>query len=369
MSISPILLVSMVNFLISLAVIASIIIIPLLSAQLGASDFEVGLVGAAYGGAYLLSSVYSGQQSDRRGRLIFIRIGLLFCAVTFGAQILADQLYTLSLARAAAGLALGMTTAALVTYAFESGSDMGRFSSYGSLGWIAGSLASAWLKNYDYIFAISALSCAAAFLLTMFFRSQSVSKPSQEKITPRLRTVLNQGFPIYMAIFIRHLGAAAVWTILPLYFISIGLNLYWVGMLWGINFAVQFIVMRHLEHFDPGKVFTLGQVLSIAVFLSYVLFRELWPLVLTQIVLGVAWSCLYVGALLLILRSGEERGTASGIFHGTLNLCGAIGPLLGGLIAQNWGYQGVMIFASALGFAGLIFTLPQGKQQRQNDCT
>jgi predicted MFS family arabinose efflux permease len=47
----------------------------------------------------------------------------------------------------------------------------------------------------------------------------------------------------------------------------------------------------------------------------------------------VAWSCLYVGALLIVLRGGKEKGTAGGIFQSTLNLCNAIGPIIGGLIA------------------------------------
>ena len=75
--------------------------------------------------------------------------------------------------------------------------------------------------------------------------------------------------------------------------------------------------------------------------------------------LGVAWSCLYVGALVIVLQSGEERGTAGGIFQATLNLCNAIGPLLGGLIAQYWGYRGVMFFAAGLGVAGMFTALPE----------
>ncbi|MFZ5647573.1 MAG: MFS transporter [Bacillota bacterium] len=366
MFVNNILLVNSVNFLLNFAILGSFIYIPILGSQLGASDFQVGLIGAAYGGAYLVSSVYSGRESDRRGRKVFIRAGLLLCAFGFASQMLAHDLFTLSLTRAGAGMALGVATAALVTYAFESGSDMGRFSSYGSLGWIAGALASAWLQDFRLIFAVSSLCCAVAFILSLLFPGLPGRSSAGEKKAPRLGKVLKVGFPVYLAIFMRHLGAAAVWVILPLYFLSLGIDRFWLGVLWGTNFAVQFVVMRYLDSFNPVRVFTAGQLLSVAVFVSYAFLKSPWPLLAAQIMLGVAWSCLYVGALLLILRAGEDRGTASGIFQATINLCGVAGPLLGGAIAQGFGYRGVVIFAAALGAAGLLLSLPRPVSPAEN---
>lgn len=359
MQANNILLVNTINFLLNSAIMGSIIYIPILGAQLGASDFQVGLIGAAYGGAYLVSSVYSGRESDRRGRKVFIRAGLLLSAFGFGFQMLADSIAALALARACTGIALGVATASLVTYAFESGSDMGRFSSYGSLGWIAGALTSAWLQDFDSIFAVSALCCSAAFILSLIFRGGAEKSAVQMKKAPRLGAVLKLGLPIYLAIFMRHLGAAAVWLVLPLYFLSLGIDQFWMGILWGTNFTVQFLVMRLLDRYDPVRVFAAGQLLSVVVFISYVFLKSPWPLLAAQVMLGVAWSCLYVGALLLILRAGEDKGTASGIFQATLNLCGVAGPILGGAIAQGFGYRGVVVFAAVLGVAGIFLSLPK----------
>jgi MFS family permease len=362
---NPILLVSWINFLLNFAIQGSLIFIPLLGAQLGASDLQVGLIGGAYGGAYLLSSLYSGRQSDRRGRLGFVRTGLLFCAVAFAAQLSAHHLYTLVLVRSGVGLALGVTMAAFVAYAFDFGSDMGRFSSYGSLGWIAGALTAAFLKDFNLLFVVSFLCCAAAFALSLLFPPTTRTAASSAGTSPiRLRDIIKSGLPVYLAVFLRHLGAMSVWIILPLYFTSLGLDRFWVGLLWGINFTVQAVVMRYLERFDPKRVFTLGQVLSIIVFVVFTVVHERWSLVATQVLLGVAWSCLYVGALLLVLRTGESKGTASGIFQATLNLCGAVGPFLGGMIAQGFGYRGVMLFAAALGVAGLMIRVPQTRLQQ-----
>lgn len=359
-------LISGVYFLLNVAIQSSTIFIPLLGAQLGASNFQVGLIGAAYGGAYLLASLYSGQQSDRQGKLRFVRVGLLLSTVAFAGQLLAQHLLSLALVRAGVGLSLGVTTAALVAYAFESGADMGRFSSYSSLGWIGGAIAAAFLNDFDDLFAASTICCTLAFILSLFLSPPREGKAiAKRESTPQLSAVIKQGFPVYLAIFLRHLGAASVWIILPLYFTSLGLDRFWIGLLWGTNYVVQVIVMRSLERFHPQRVFAFGQALSIVVFLGYVLIHYRWPLLLVQAMLGVAWACLYVGALLLVLRAGEDRGTASGIFQATLNLCNAVGPFLGGMIAQGWGYRGVMLFAAALGVGGMIVAVPQSRTQSE----
>jgi DHA1 family multidrug resistance protein-like MFS transporter len=103
-------------------------------------------------------------------------------------------------------------------------------------------------------------------------------------------------------------------------------------------------------------------LLSLFVFIAYAFVTCRYYLIVIQVFMGVAWSCLYVGALLIVMRSGKEKGTAGGIFQSTLNLCNAIGPLLGGLIAQGWGYRGVMLFAAALCVGGMFVAVPKNRQ-------
>ncbi|HOV79750.1 MAG TPA: MFS transporter [Bacillota bacterium] len=356
-------LIGLVNFLVSFAIQGSIIFIPLLGAQLGASDFQVGLIGSVYGASFLASSLFSGWKSDYLGRLLFVRWGLLISSAAFAAQLLAGNVILLTVLRGAVGFSLGITIAATIAYAFESGVDMGKYSSYGSLGWICGALAAAIVGEINLLFVISFLVCLAAFLLSLFFRevpARDFSRP------PNLLQVMRRDYRVYFAVFLRHLGATAVWIILPLYFASIGMNKFWIGFLWGVNFAVQFIVMRQLERFSEQKTFAFGQLLSVLVFVALACLTVKYLLVAVMALLGVAWSCLYVGALLIVLKSGEERGTAGGLFQSTLNLCNAVGPLLGGLIAQGLGYRGVILFAAVLGVAGMLAAVPRGVQAGQN---
>lgn len=356
-------LIAFVNFLLSFATQGSIIFIPLYGAELGASDFQVGLIGAFYGIAFLSSSLFSGWKSDSMGRLFFVRWGLLFSSAAFATQLLAHSVPLLMCIRAIVGFSLGIATAAIITYAFESGANMGKFSSYGSLGWIFGALVAALVGDVQLLFQLSFLACLVACLASLAFKrapTRVFTRP------PNLWQVMRRDYRVYFAVFLRHLGATAVWIILPLYLASLGMDRFWIGILWVVNFAVQFVVMRHVERFSEYKVFSFGQLLSALVFTAYAFVSGHICLIVVQVLLGVAWSCLYVGALLIVLRGGEEKGTAGGIFQSTLNLCNAVGPLLGGLIAQGWGYRGVLFFAAALGVAGMFMAVPAKRQAPGN---
>ena len=351
-------LTGLVNFLVSFAAMSSFIFIPLLGVQLGASDFEVGMVGAAYGIAFLVSSLFSGWKSDHLGRLIFVRWGLLISSAAFAGQLLASNVLMLIIVRAIVGFSMGIAIAAIVTYAFETGANMGKYSSYGSLGWIFGAVTVALVGDIKLIFFISFLVCLLAFLVSLAFKkvpAYTFSRP------PNMWHVLRRDYRIYLAVFLRHLGASAVWIIFPIYLASIGFNNFWIGLLWGINFFVQFVVMRQLERFSEFKVFFYGQLLSIVVFTAYIFITVRIGMIIIQALMGVAWSCLYVGALIIVLKSGKEKGTAGGIFQSTLNLCNAVGPLIGGMIAQGWGYHGVMIFAAILCMVGMLIAVPANR--------
>jgi len=352
---APELIINLINFLLYFSIELSIIFLPLLGVQLGASDFQVGLIGTCYGAAFMLSSLFFGWRSDTLGRLPLIRYGALIASLAFLLQLFAGNVPLLMIARAFVGFAMGVVSAALVAFAYESVSHLGKFSSYGALGWIAGAMTAGIIKEFNYLFFLSGILCVVAFLASFWLKEEL----GQRKKAPDFFGIIRRNFRIYLAIFLRHLGATAVWLIMPLYLASLGADRYWIGLLWSINFGAQFVAMRYVEKFNENKVFALGQILSILVFLAYGFTNNYRRLIAVQIALGVSWSCLYVGALLIVLGSGEDKGTASGIFQSTINLCNALGPFIGGVIAQGIGYKGVMFFAAFITVASFVTALPK----------
>jgi MFS family permease len=346
---SPIL----VGFLFNLAVESSRLFIPLLTRDLGGTDFDVGLVGAANGLAFFAAAFIFGRQADISGRLRFVRIGLALSALAFLSQLLAWDVTSLLAVRTAVGFTLGITTGTLLVFAYEDRGKVGGFVSAAALGWIFGDLAAAFLKEYHLLFGLSFVSCAAAFFLSL--RLQELMNRRLVPQAPRFFSVIRRNHAVYAPVFLRHLGASAVWIIFPLFLRDLGADKFWIGLVGATNFAGQVVLMLLLERFAGAGLFRLGLFLSGMVFLLYTVITNFYQVFPVQVMLSAAWSALYIGALVLLFRSGEERGTATGILMANINLCLAAGPFLGGLLASLWNYHAPMYAAAVLSFAGLLW--------------
>ncbi len=342
---------ALVSFLFNLSVFASIIFLPLYAADLGASNLQVGLIAASYGMSYFVSAFVFGRQSDMRGRVIFMRIGLGLAAVAYPFQIVAPSPIILLAVRGIIGFCLGISAAAIMAYVYETEGRVGRFASFGSLGWLFGSLAAAAIRDYEALFVISAVAAALAFLISLTLRQE---RHIRIKVAVFPLGIIWANRRVYLPFLLRHMGATSIWAILPLYLAGIGASLLWIAILNGINTGGQVIAMRLVQRFNPARLFILGLLFSILVFASYGVASHYLQLVPVQMLLAVSWSCLLVGSLTLLLGRNVERGTAVGLLYSVDHLAWGLGPLLGGVVSQLWGFETLMFVAAALAFMGLL---------------
>jgi DHA1 family multidrug resistance protein-like MFS transporter len=342
---------ALVSFLFNLSVESSIIFLPLRARSLGASDLEVGLIAASYGMAYFISSFIFGRRSDMHGRMAFIRWGLALSVAAYLIQIFAPTPLTLLAARGVIGFCLGVSSAALVAYVYEVGEQVGSFASYGSLGWFFGALIAAATRNIEVLFVVSAAASAIGFAVSLTLREEEVRRI---KVAVIPVDVIWSNRKIYIPFLLRHAGATAIWSIFALYLSGIGANTLWIAIMDMINMGGQFIAMRLIQRFNPARIFTIGLLTSVLVFAVYGVATHYLQLIPVQILLAVAWSGLFVGALNFLMAKNVERGTAAGMLYATSSLSGGIGPFLGGAISQVWGFSTVMYVSSGLSFAGLL---------------
>src|SRR4030042_1821001 len=134
----------------------SFIFLPLFATELGASKLQIGIIGGAYGFTYFVSSLVFSRQSDIRGKLLFIRLGLGLGILALAVQSLVGNPLTLMFARAMEGFCFGVSMAALTAYNFEAGGSIGIFASLGSLGWLLGAVVAIFIQNYHILFLLSA---------------------------------------------------------------------------------------------------------------------------------------------------------------------------------------------------------------------
>ncbi|HEY48731.1 MAG TPA: MFS transporter [Dehalococcoidia bacterium] len=341
----------MVGFFSYFSMELSLIFMPLFADEMGASEFEVGLIIAAYGIAVFISAFLFGRLSDLHGRLVFIRLGLALAAGAYLLQLVAHGPMILLVVRAFIGFAFGISLGAAMAYVFESGSRVGRYAGFSAGGALVGALVADDIGGYDALFIASAIGAGLALLASLTLREE----PRERIPVPALPVdIIWANRRVYLPFLLRHLGACAIWSIFPLFLYGIGADKGWIGNLWAINVGGQFVAMQLVQRFHPARMFAVGLVLSLAVFIGYGVSTHYLQLIPVQIVLAIAFSCLWVGALTLLMRRNVERGTAVGLLYTTEHLAGGVGPLMGGAVAQAWGFSAVMFCAAGLTFGGML---------------
>lgn len=363
-----------VQMLTNAAISSSVMVIPLLAQELGANDIEIGVIGAVYGLALFVSYYVFGVMSDIYSRRAVLWAGLSLSSIFFFFQVFAGSPLSLALVRIAAGFSVGIFPSALVAHVYEMKKPLGKFLSYGSLGWavgnaIVGPIALYFggdtvnaVYTYHVIFVASSIFFATSFLI-------SLSSPKIS--TPHVRTrffsfePFKRNWYVYLSMFIRHTGAQCVWVIFPLFLASLGADLMWIGFIYALNSALQFIIMRHVHRFDEMHLIRAGALLSALVFVLYSLATTYYHILPMQIIIAAAWSCMYVGSMSYLMRRNEEKATCAGILSSIISLSGIVGPLLGGIISYYFGFVATMYFASGMSFVSfLVFDL-SGKKETQ----
>lgn len=345
---------SIIQLLLSSSIMLSWIFIPNLAKELGASNIEVGLIGASYGVSIFISSYIFGRASDMWGRKVFLTAGLGLCSISFLLQIFATSVVSLALLRFIAGFTIGIATAPLIAYVFETGGRMGKFSSYGSLGWATGNILAGIIAVYWQLFALSSLFFAAAFLISL--RLPSSNSP-RIKIPLFPREVIKRNLRVYLSYFLRNTGASSIWVIFPLFLTDIGASKFWIGIIYFLNSGLQVVMMRYVDRFRDTHLISLGVLVSSIVFLSYSFATDYRQVIPLQALLALSWSSLYVGSLLYMTNRNIERATSVGMLTSVISISGAFGPFLGGVISQLYGFREVMYFAALLSFIGFIITV------------
>jgi predicted MFS family arabinose efflux permease len=212
------------------------------------------------------------------------------------------------------------------------------------------------------IFALASLAMAASFLLAL----RLPPRPEVRVRVPWLpREVIRNNAPAYVAMLLRHTGAAAVWIIFPLYLQQLGAGPLEIGVLYFLNTGSQFVFMGFLDRYRPGPLVVGGLLASSAVFMLFYAAPVWWLLVPVQLLLALSWALLYVGALAWVMERNVERATSTGLLQSTTSLANVLGPALGGAVAHAAGYDATMVLAAFLSLAAVPVFLASARRQGQ----
>ena len=337
------------------------VFMPIIAKGVTDSIFEIGLLVASFSFAQILSEIYFGRHSDKKGtRLKFIRIGFIGCAVTFGLHYFADDLTLLFLARIGAGIASGIMIPAMIAYAYEANIDRKKAAtvlSFHALGWLAGIAAAGFANDLKLIFLIS----AASFVVGLVFTAK-LPNPTQEKeLQPgTTKKVISKNKFLFLALLLRHIGAAAVWTILPIMLMErLGAELYQISVVYVANTLTAFVLMNLMAskiNLTNITKFKIGIGATTFVFVGLALITDWWMAMPFMPLVGATWAFLFIGGNFHLMEN-NPRSTSTGIFSSTLSISTVVGPVIAGAIAFAFDYVAVMYFAIVIIICAFVVSL------------
>ena len=325
------------------------VFMPIIALGVTDSIFEIGLIVGSFSMAQILSEIYFGRHSDKKGtRLLFIRIGFIGCAVTFGLHYFADDITLLFLARIGAGIFSGIMIPAMIAYAYEATDEKGKAAtiiSFHALGWMVGIIAAGIINDVKMIFIAS----SGFFIIGFLISTRLPNIISKKELEPgTMKKIILKNKYLFLSLLLRHIGAASVWTILPLMLMEqLGAELYQISIIYISNTLVAFVLMNLMANkinISNVSKFKIGIGMTTFVFIGLSLITDWWMAMPFMALVGGTWAFLFIGGNFHLMEN-NPRSTSTGIFSSTLSIATVIGPIIAGTIAVLFDYVSVMYFA------------------------
>ncbi len=345
-----------IQLLSSAGVFGPAIIVPVILAdQFEASKSLIGLIAGLYATAGFISTYAFGRASDVYGRRKILLAGLGLTVIATMAQAMSliyNSFEAFVFVRILIGFAAGMFPAALLAYAYDAKSKMGKFSSWAAAGWGIGNLGVGVfgsLYEWAYFYCAGILMVSFILALTLKF-----GKECRMDVPLFPIALIKRNAPVYSAMLIRHTGANMIWVTYPLFLKSIGADITWIGAIYAVNAFGQFFIMNILDRYDPAVLVAVGLGSSAVTFFAFLFVGTHWQIIPAQLLLAASWASLYVGSLRYVMDKNKEKATASGILSSVMSISGIAGPILGGVAAAALGFKGTITIASIMSAIALM---------------
>lgn len=130
----------------------------------------------------------------------------------------------------------------------------------------------------------------------------------------------------------------------------------WVTSIYLLTFAVPLLVTGRLgDKYGPKNVYAVGMALFTLSSLACGLAPDMFTLIIARGFQGFGAALLTPQTMATINRifAKERRGAALGIWGTTAGLASLAGPLLGGVITENWGWQWVFFINVPIGVVSI----------------
>lgn len=329
-------------------------LVPPYAQQLGASYFDLGIIGAVSMAPYIVLPTIVGVLSDRFGRRVFFLGGIAGCALTSGFFLFTHevwQIIMIAFIRGIASSSLWPIAQALVvdmTSLTERIKAMGRYSLSWSLGLLVGPFFGGLFVEkcgFPPLFFMSLVVGISAFFtaLALFFRYQPKSQPIAPETTGSFKNVVAVSIcPIYLLTMMYSIPFGLILNIFPVYIKGLGMTAFQIGIM-----VSMFGIARTITFWYSESIIKIGKKLSVILALatqgfSLVAIAYVHDFALFLILISLPGFS--IGILLPLILSEASKmassakiGMTMGVIESFTGLGFTIGPLVGGIVAESMG--------------------------------
>src|SRR6266480_2927918 len=181
---------------------------------------------------------------------------------------------------------------------------------------------------------------------------------------------------VSVATFMLLLDITVVNTALPAIQRDLGgsfTDLQWVIDAYTLSLAALVLIAGSLaDRLGRRRVFAAGLGIFSVASLLCALAPDPTFLNVARALQGVGGAIMFAVSLALVAQefpSGRERGMAMGIYGGTIGIAVAIGPLVGGVLTDGFGWQSVFLLNVPIGVAAIAVTYWKLRETRAPNAT
>ena len=336
-------------------------LLPYIAGRTGASEFQIGLLVAAYPLAQLVGAPMLGRLSDRFGRKPVLLISILGTALGFVVLALARSLPLLFASRLLDGITGGNINVAQayisdVTEREERGRALGLIGAAFGLGFVIGPVTGGLLSDIGYSVPawVGAALAGANIVFVAAFLPESLSAEARERLAGLKRKIFDfEGFrhalgharvgPILTVRAVTGVSFAlfetmfALWAIAALSYDArtTGLFLGYVGVLSALVQGV--LIGRLTKRFSDDSLLLASVALAGVSLAVWGFVTSTWQLVLLvpPLALGLAIGQTVMTSALSKAVGRDEVGGVLGIQTSIMSLTRVIAPVIGGFLLER----------------------------------
>ncbi|MBW2039474.1 MAG: MFS transporter [Deltaproteobacteria bacterium] len=348
-------------------------LLPIYAQHYGAKGLLIGLVFASFSISRTVLLPFIGMISDKRGRKVFITMGLLLFALTSLGYVASKNIEQLIITRMLQGVAAALVIPIALAYMGEitpkgkEGSYMGVFNIFFFGGLAMGPILGGIVKDLlgvKFSFYTMGLASLVGFFLTLFFLPERTRARQTSPHSPwPLKRIFEGGRikGVYLFRLCFSIGIGLTWAFVPIFgdnFLTLTSSQ--IGVLISLNVLIATLLQAPCgmltDRFSKGGFVVIGGSLAAGAIFLMPLTRDFGEILFVNILLGVSGGISMPAVTALAVEEGKRiggMGTLMSIFTMCHSIGMIIGPILAGAVAEIFNITLVFFIGALVGLMGV----------------